>query len=87
MIVEHRTLLNITKIIFKVAENRQHGTFSPSVVLDHKTKKLIKNTLQSELRLKMIVEPRTLVTLTKSITRVARNNQHVTFSSTVALCI
>jgi len=32
----------------------------------------------------MIVEHRTLVTLTKSIAR--GNNQHVTFSSTVAFC-
>jgi len=86
MIVEHRTLLNITKIVVKVTENRQHGTFSPSVVLDQETKKLIKNILQPELRLKMIVEPRTLISLTKSIARVAGNNQHVTFSSTVAFC-
>jgi len=34
----------------------------------------------------MILEPRTLVTLTKSFARAAENNQHVTFSSTVAFC-
>jgi len=44
MIVEHRTQLNLTKIIVKAAENSQHCTFAPSVVLDQKTKKLIKNT-------------------------------------------
>jgi len=41
MIVEHRTLLNLTKVIVKAASNSQHGTFAPSVVLDQKTKKLI----------------------------------------------
>jgi len=60
------TTSNITKIV-KVTENRQRGTFSPSVVLDQEMKKLIKNTLQLELRLKMIVEPRTLVTLREEI--------------------
>jgi len=44
MIVEHRTLLNLTKIIVKSAGNRQHGTFSRSVGVDQKTKKLINNT-------------------------------------------
>jgi len=43
MIVDHRTLLNL-KIVVKVAGNRQHGTFSPSVVLNQETKKLINNT-------------------------------------------
>jgi len=38
MIVEHRTLLNLTKIIVKAAGNSQHATFAPSVVLDQKTK-------------------------------------------------
>jgi len=44
MIVGHRTLLNLTKIVVKAAGNSQHGTFSSSVVLDQETKKLIKNT-------------------------------------------
>jgi len=44
MIVEHRTLLNLTKIIVKAAGNSKHGIFSPSVVLEYKTKKLINNT-------------------------------------------
>jgi len=43
MIVEHKTLLNLTKIIVKAAGNSQHGTFAPSVLLDKKTKKLINN--------------------------------------------
>jgi len=44
MIVEHRTLLNLTKIVVRAAGNSQHGTFLSSVVLDQKTKELIKNT-------------------------------------------
>jgi len=44
MIVEQRTLLNVTKIIAKAAGNSQHGTFAPCAVLDQKTKKLINNT-------------------------------------------
>jgi len=42
MIVEHRTLVILTKIVVKFAGNCQHGSFSSSVVLDQKTKKLIK---------------------------------------------
>jgi len=34
MMVEHRTLLNLTKIVVKAARNSQHVTFSSSVVLD-----------------------------------------------------
>jgi len=41
MIVEHRTQLNLSKIIVKAARNSQHGTFAPLVVLDQKKKKLI----------------------------------------------
>jgi len=44
MIVEYRILLNLTKIIVKAAENSQHCTFAPSVVLVQKTKKLINET-------------------------------------------
>jgi len=44
MIVEHRTLLNFTKIVVKSAGNSQHVTFSSSVVLEQMTKKLINNT-------------------------------------------
>jgi len=44
MIVEHRTLQNLTKIIVIAAGNSQHGTFAPSVVLVQNTKKLINNT-------------------------------------------
>jgi len=40
-----------------------------------------------KLCLKMIVEHRTLISLTKNIARAARNNQHVTFSSIVAFCV
>jgi len=43
MIVEHITLLNLTKIVVKSVENSQHDTFSSSVVLEQETKKLIKN--------------------------------------------
>jgi len=49
MIVEHRTLLNLTKIVVKAAGNGQQGTFSSSVVLDQKTKELINNTKQPKL--------------------------------------
>jgi len=38
MIVKHRTLLNLTKIIVKAAGNSQHGTFAPSAVLKQNTK-------------------------------------------------
>jgi len=41
MIVEHRTLLNLTRIVVRAAENSQHGTFSSSVVLEQENKKLI----------------------------------------------
>jgi len=34
----------------------------------------------------MIVEHRTLVSLTKNFARAAGNNQHVTFSSIIAFC-
>jgi len=34
MIVEHKTLLNLTKIVVKTAGNSQHVSFSSSVVLD-----------------------------------------------------
>jgi len=44
MIVDHRTLLNLTTTVAKAAGSNQHGTFSPSVVLDQETKKLIKIT-------------------------------------------
>jgi len=44
MIVEHSTLLNLTKIIVKASENSQHGTFAPNIALDYETKKLINNT-------------------------------------------
>jgi len=44
MIVEHRTRLNLTKIVVKAAGSSQHGTLAPSAVLDQKTKKLINNT-------------------------------------------
>jgi len=44
MIVEHRTLLNLTKIVIKVAGNSQHGIFSSHVVLEQKNKKIIKIT-------------------------------------------
>jgi len=43
MIVEHRTQLNLMKIV-KAAGNNQYGTFATIVVLDQKTKKLINNT-------------------------------------------
>jgi len=39
MIVEHRTQLNLLKIVVKAAGNSQHGTYCPSVVLDYETKK------------------------------------------------
>jgi len=44
MIVEHRTQLNLLKIVVKAAGNSQHGTFAPCFLLDQKTKKLINNT-------------------------------------------
>jgi len=44
MIVEHRTLLNLKKIIVKAAGNSQDSTFAPSVVGNQNTKKLINNT-------------------------------------------
>jgi len=44
MIVERRTVLNLTKIIVKTAGYSQRGTFAPSAVLNENTKKLINNT-------------------------------------------
>jgi len=44
MIVEHRTQLNLTKIVVKAARKNQHGTFFASGVLDYEPKKLINNT-------------------------------------------
>jgi len=54
-------------------------------MLEQKTKKLIKNTKQSELCLKMIVEHRTLLNITKIVVKVTENKQHVTFSPSVVL--
>jgi len=85
MIVEHRTLLNLTKILVKAAGNSQHGTFSSCVVQDQETKKLIKNTEQSELCLEMTVEHRTLLTLTKIIVKAAGISQHGTFAPSVVI--
>jgi len=65
MITEHKPLLNSMKIVVKAAGNSQHGTFSSSVMLDQKNKILIENTYHSEHCLKMIVEHRTLLNLTK----------------------
>jgi len=44
MIVDHSTLLNLTKIVVNSGENSPHGTFSSSIVLEQKTKKIIKIT-------------------------------------------
>jgi len=72
MIVEPRTLLNLSKIIVKAAGNSQHDTFASRVMLD-------------QLCLKMILEHRTLLNLTKILVKTAGNSQHGTFAPSAVL--
>src|SRR5436190_9367486 len=82
MIVKHRTMLELTRTIVRTAIKIQHNTFL-SVVLATDVKTNFLNIRLSELCLKITVEHRTMLELTRTIVRTAIKIQHNTFLSVV----